>query len=94
MYRKYFLIFEAKCKLFFVNKYHYGYNKYNQTITKVTFTPKIQGAARFFSQKKANQVIDQLPPTNEIIHLLSSSDDCQIKLSNLILIPITFNYDS
>jgi hypothetical protein len=94
MYKQHFLIYEKECKLYFCKKFLYGYNPYNQTVYKAQFTSDIHSAAKFTSTKQANLIIDMLPPTETFIHIPVSQDNLPIKLSNLVVLPITINYDS
>jgi hypothetical protein len=95
MYKKYFIIVEEKCNLYFCTRALYGYSVHNQTVYKANFVSNIQSAKRFTSKKAANKLIDMLPPEENFIHVFTTPDaSLQIRLANLVVVPITVNYDS
>ncbi len=94
MYKRYFLIFEEECRLYYCSRSLYGYNSHNQTVYKAQFTSNIQDAKKFLSIKEANDIIDVLPPSETLLHFLVSRPNANIKLTNLVVKPITFNFDS
>lgn len=63
-------------------------------VYKAKFESNIQHAKRFKSVKTANKVLDMLPPEDTLVHIPVSEGFAQIRLANLVVMPITINYDS
>lgn len=91
---KRFVILEEQRKLFYNRRALYGYSFQNHTIYKVHFGPNIESASKFYSESDANRFLDELPPNDYVLHICSSQCKAPIKLSNLVVMPLSIVYDS
>ena len=91
---KRFVICEEKQGLFFSRRMLYGYTLQNQLVYKVCFDKNLHLARKFYSEQDANKLLDELPPNEYMLSLCRSNCKSQIKLANLIVMPISIVYDS